>query len=94
MTRQFDFEPLPVLSESSKSWTSHLLSTAQNLSNHCKMSLFDSLSLPVSFEADYYASDAWDERKKEIEIEAQRHNALFKLGNEVIKCFNNMSARR
>jgi hypothetical protein len=28
------------------------------------MSLFDALSLPVSFEADYYASDAWDERKK------------------------------
>jgi hypothetical protein len=41
------------------------------------MSLFDSLSLPVSFEADYYASDAWDERKKEIEIEAQRQNANF-----------------
>ena len=58
------------------------------------MSLFDALSLPVSFEADYYASDAWDERKKEIESDAQRQNAFFKLGNEVIKCFNNMSARR
>ena len=58
------------------------------------MSLFEVLNSPVSLEADYYASDAWDERKKEIEIEAQRQNALFKLGNEVIKCFNNMSARR
>ena len=58
------------------------------------MSLFEALRLPVSFEADYFASDAWDERKKEIENEAQRQNALFKLGNEVIKSINNLGARR
>lgn len=58
------------------------------------MSLFDALRLPVSFEADYYASDAWDERKKEIENEVQRQNALFKLGNEVIKSINNLGSRR
>ena len=94
MTRRFDFVPLPHLSESSRNWTSHLLSTAQNLANNCKMSLFDSLSLPVSFEADYYASDAWDERKKEMENEVQKQNALMKMGNEIIKCLNNLGKRR
>ena len=58
------------------------------------MSLFEVLNSPVSLEADYYASEAWEERKKEMDMEVQRQNALFKLGNEVIKCFNNMSARR
>lgn len=58
------------------------------------MSLFDALSLPVSFEADYYASDAWDERKKEMENEVQKQNALMKMGNEIIKCLNNLGKRR
>lgn len=58
------------------------------------MSLFDTLHLPVSFEADYYASDAWDERKKEIENDVQRQNTLFKLGNEIIKCINNLGSRK
>ena len=58
------------------------------------MSLFDSLSLPVSFEADYYASEAWEERKKEMENEVQKQNALMKMGNEIIKCLNNLGKRR
>lgn len=58
------------------------------------MSLFDSLSLPVSFEADYYASDAWEERKKEMDNEVQKQNALMKMGNEIIKSFNNMGKQR
>ena len=94
MTRRFDFVPLPHLSESSRNWTSHLLSTAQNLANNCKMSLFEVLNTPVSFEADYYASEAWEERKKEMDMEVQRQNALMKMGNEIIKGFNNIGKQR
>ena len=94
MTRRFDFVPLPHLSESSRNWTSHLLSTAQNLANNCKMSLFEVLNSPVSLEADYYASEAWEERKKEMENEVQKQNALMKMGNEIIKCLNNLGKRR
>jgi len=58
------------------------------------MSLFEVLNLPVSFEADYYASEAWEERKKEMENEVQKQNALMKMGNEIIKCLNNLGKRR
>ena len=58
------------------------------------MSLFEVLNLPVSFEADYYASEAWEERKKEMDMEVQRQNALMKMGNEIIKSFNNMGKQR
>ncbi|WP_165382897.1 hypothetical protein [Acinetobacter venetianus] len=52
------------------------------------------MKLPISFEADYYASDAWEDRKKEIESEAQQQSLLIKLGNEVIKSINNLGGRR
>ena len=94
MTRLYDFAPLPPFSESSRNWTSHLLSTAQNLANNCKMSLFEVLNSPVSLEADYYASEAWEERKKEMDMEVQRQNALMKMGNEIIKGFNNIGKQR
>ena len=42
------------------------------------MSLFEVLNSPVSLEADYYASEAWEERKKEMDMEVQRQNALMK----------------
>ena len=58
------------------------------------MSLFEVLNLPVSLEADYYASEAWEERKKEMENEVQKQNALMKMGNEIIKCLNNLGKRR
>ena len=58
------------------------------------MSLFEVLNSPVSFEADYYASEAWEERKKEMENEVQKQNALMKMGNEIIKCLNNLGKRR
>lgn len=58
------------------------------------MSLFEVLNLPVSFEADYYASEAWDERKKEMEHEVQKQNVLIKMGNEIIKSLNNLGKRR
>ena len=58
------------------------------------MSLFEVLNTPVSLEADYYASEAWEERKKEMENEVQKQNALMKMGNEIIKCLNNLGKRR
>ncbi|WP_171553122.1 hypothetical protein [Acinetobacter sp. Ac_5812] len=58
------------------------------------MSLYETLKMPISFEADYYASDAWEERKKEMDQEAQQFNTLLKLGNEVIKGLNNLGGRR
>ena len=66
-----------------------MLSTAQDLAQHCKMSLYEALNLPVSFEAFFYASDAWEKRKLELEAEAQKHNALIKMGNEIIKVISN-----
>ena len=94
MTRRFDFAPLPPFSESSKNWTNHLLSTAQDLAQHCKMSLYEALNLPVSFEAFFYSSDAWETRKLEIETEAQKHNALIKMGNEIIKVISNSGRKK
>ncbi|WP_171493240.1 MULTISPECIES: hypothetical protein [unclassified Acinetobacter] len=58
------------------------------------MSFFEALQLPISFEADYYSSDAWDERKKEMDADAQRYNTFLKLGNELIKGLNNLGGRR
>ena len=58
------------------------------------MSLFEVLNSPVSLEADYYASEAWEERKKEMDNEVQKQNALMKMGNEIIKCLNNLGKRR
>jgi len=94
MTRRFDFAPLLPFSESSKNWTSHLLSTAQDLASHCRMSMYEALQLPVSFEAYFYSSDAWGKRKAEIETEVQKHNALIKMGNEIIKAMSNSGRRR
>ena len=94
MTRRFDFAPLPPFSESSKNWTNHLLSTTHDLAQHCKMSLYEALNLPVSFEAFFYASDAWEKRKLEIEAEAQKHNALIKMGNEIIKVTSNSGRKK
>lgn len=94
ISRGADDAPLPPFSESSKSWTNHLLSTAQDLAQHCKMSLYEALNLPVSFEAFFYSSDAWEKRKLELEAEAQKHNALIKIGNEVIKAITNLGGRK
>lgn len=58
------------------------------------MSLFEVLNSPVSLETDYYASEAWEERKKEMDMEVQRQNALMKMGNEIIKGFNNIGKQR
>ena len=71
-----------------------MLSTAQDLAQHCKMSLYEALNLPVSFEAFFYASDAWEKRKLEIEAEAQKHNALIKMGNEIIKVISNSGRKK
>ncbi len=94
MTRRFDFAPLPPFSESSKNWTNHLLSTAQDLAQHCKMSLYEALNLPVSFEAFYYSSEAWEKRKLEIEAEVKQSNAYIKMGNEVIKAISSLGGKR
>ena len=71
-----------------------MLSTAQDLAQHCKMSLYEALNLPVSFEAFFYSSDAWEKRKLEIEAEAQKHNALIKMGNEIIKVISNSGRKK
>ena len=94
MTRRFDFAPLPPFSELSKNWTNHLLSAAQDLAQHCKMSLYEALNLPVSFEAFFYSSDAWEKRKLDIEAEVQKHNALIKMGNEIIKVISNSGRKK
>ena len=94
MTRRFDFTPLPPFSESSKNWISHLLSTVQDLASRCGMSMHEALQLPVSFEAYFYASDAWEKKKAEIEAEAQKHNAFIKMGNEIIKAMSNSGRKK
>ena len=71
-----------------------MFSTAQDLAQHCKMSLYEALNLPVSFEAFFYSSDAWEKRKLEIEAEAQKHNALIKMGNEIIKVISNSGRKK
>lgn len=71
-----------------------MLSTAQDLASHCRMSMHEALRLPVSFEAYFYSSDAWEKRKAEIEAEAQKHNAFIKMGNEIIKAMSNSGRRR
>ncbi|OTG99469.1 hypothetical protein B9T30_08205 [Acinetobacter sp. ANC 4973] len=71
-----------------------MLSTAQDLAQHCKMSLYEALNLPISFEAFFYSSDAWEKRKLEIEAEAQKHNALIKMGNEIIKVISNSGRKK
>lgn len=38
--------------------------------------------------------EAWEERKKEMDMEVQRQNALMKMGNEIIKGFNNIGKQR
>lgn len=58
------------------------------------MSLYEALSLPISFEAFFYSSDAWEKRKLELEIEAQKHNALIKMGNEIIKVISNSGRKK
>lgn len=50
--------------------------------------------MPISFEADYYLSDAWEDRKKEIEQDVQKYNTFLKLGNELIKGLNNLGGKR
>ena len=71
-----------------------MLSTAQDLAQHCKMSLYEALNLPISFEAFFYSSDAWEKRKLELEAEAQKHNALIKMGNEIIKVISNSGRKK
>lgn len=71
-----------------------MLSAAQDLASHCRMSMHEALQLPVSFEAYFYSSDAWEKRKAEIEAEAQKHNAFIKMGNEIIKAMSNSGRRR
>ncbi|WP_445344627.1 hypothetical protein [Acinetobacter bohemicus] len=58
------------------------------------MSLYEALNLPVSFEAFFYSSDAWEKRKLEIETEAQKHNSLIKMGNEIIKVISNSGRKK
>ena len=94
MTRRFDFAPLPPLLESSKNWISHLFSTAHDLAQHSKMSLHEALNLPVSFEAFYYSSEAWEKRKLEIEAEVKQSNVYIKMGNEVIKAISSLGGKR
>ncbi|MGA8882797.1 MAG: hypothetical protein WB445_04150 [Acinetobacter sp.] len=66
----------------------------QDLAGRCGMSMHEALQLPVSFEAYFYASDAWEKKKAEIEAEAQKHNAFIKMGNEIIKAISNSGSGR
>lgn len=56
--------------------------------------MFEAMSLPISFESAYYASEAWDDRKKQLEEEALKQTSLMKLGNEIIKGLNGLGKRR
>ena len=58
------------------------------------MSMFEAMNLPISFESAYYASEAWDDRKKQLEEEALKQTSLMKLGNEIIKGLNGLGKRR
>ena len=88
MTRRFDFAPLPALSESSNNWTNLILTKASDLARHTQMSLADVLQLPLSFDYMYYSSDAWSQRKLELENEYEKYNTLVKIGNAIIKSLN------
>lgn len=51
------------------------------------MSMSDALNMPVSFESDYYQSEAWNQRKKAIEYSdtlqlaiVNRLNVLIEIG--------------
>lgn len=91
MTRLYDFAPLPPLSDSSKNWTSHLLEIANGLAEHGPMSLSEALNLPISFESFYYDSPTWQQRKKVLKAEAEKHNTLIKIGNAIIKGLGNIA---
>ncbi|KYQ73294.1 hypothetical protein [Acinetobacter pragensis] len=58
------------------------------------MSLHEVLNMPVSFEAFYYSSEAWEKRKLEIEAEVKQSNALIKMGNEIIKAISSLGGKR
>ena len=49
------------------------------------MSLYEALNLPVSFEAFYYSSEAWEKRKLEIEAEVKQSNAILKWAMKSLK---------
>lgn len=57
------------------------------------MPLSDALKMPLSFESTYFNSSAWENRKKHLENEIERHNAFIKLGQEVIKGLNTLASR-
>ncbi|MDM8491324.1 hypothetical protein M9A15_03035 [Acinetobacter baumannii] len=47
---------------------------------------------PVRFST-YFNSSAWENRKKYLENEIERHNVFLKLGQEVIKGLNALASR-
>lgn len=52
------------------------------------MSAYEVLQLELSFESQFYASEAWTIRKSIIESEIIRNNAFIKIGNEIINLLN------
>jgi len=53
------------------------------------MSMTEALNLPLSFSDLYYDSEAWQQRKKELELDNKIQEALFKqLANVQIQLNN------
>lgn len=68
-----------------------MLEVVNDLAEHGPMSLNEALNLPISFESFYYDSPVWQQRKKALKAESEKHNTLIKIGNAIIKGLGNIA---
>ena len=85
MTHLADFAPLAHFMESSGNWTDILISRAHQLASDSNMSFAEALNMPISFEAMYYKSQAWQNTKQAEEYKQKVQGVVIKQLNHIIK---------
>lgn len=85
MTHLVDFAPLAHFTESSGNWTDILISRAHQLASDSNMSFAEALNMPISFEAMYYKSQAWQNTKQAEEYKQKIQGVVIKQLNHIIK---------